>query len=203
MLKKRLPGGDAAERRCEHPQSTSHRAESPFGCGQLSGDVHQRDPEEKTQQVGFTRSFLKFGVDMDNQNTFFSVFFWKSWTIMKQPLIKIFFVEMVPKSSDLWVTSQNLGRTSGSQVVKIIKSSRFFPVLEAMAHVKRVSFGQELTCTAQRAMCAGVSSFGFGGTNSRADMWADVEKGPFKDDLGQLFGVTCDQIVSKREKHLS
>eukprot|EP00438_Fugacium_kawagutii_P020582 Skav204930 [mRNA] locus=scaffold3293:10943:11656:- [translate_table: standard] len=30
-------------------------------------------------------------------------------------------------------------------------------------------------------MCAGVSSFGFGGTNSRADMWADVEKGPFKD----------------------
>eukprot|EP00434_Breviolum_minutum_P042011 symbB.v1.2.037375.t1/scaffold5502.1/size38168/3 len=30
-------------------------------------------------------------------------------------------------------------------------------------------------------MCAGVSSFGFGGTNSRADLWADVEKGPFKD----------------------
>jgi hypothetical protein len=33
-------------------------------------------------------------------------------------------------------------------------------------------------------MCAGVSSFGFGGTNSRADLWADVEKGPFKAPVG-------------------
>ncbi len=40
-------------------------------------------------------------------------------------------------------------------------------------------------------MCAGVSSFGFGGTNSRADLWADVEKGPFKEPLfanGDLCG---------------
>ena len=43
---------------------------------------------------------------------------------------------------------------------------------------------EELTCSAQRAMCAGVSSFGFGGTNSRADLWADVEKGPFKAPVG-------------------
>lgn len=44
-----------------------------------------------------------------------------------------------------------------------------------------VMFTNELTCSARREMCAGVSSFGFGGTNSRADLWADVEKGPFKD----------------------
>ncbi|CAK9040132.1 Phenolphthiocerol/phthiocerol polyketide synthase subunit C ((Phenol)carboxyphthiodiolenone synthase subunit C) (Beta-ketoacyl-acyl-carrier-protein synthase I) (Phthiocerol synthesis polyketide synthase type I PpsC) [Durusdinium trenchii] len=44
-----------------------------------------------------------------------------------------------------------------------------------------VMFTNELTCTARRDMCAGVSSFGFGGTNSRADLWADVEKGPYKD----------------------
>jgi len=44
-----------------------------------------------------------------------------------------------------------------------------------------VMFTNELTCSSHRAMCCGVSSFGFGGTNSRADMWADVEKGPYKD----------------------
>lgn len=53
------------------------------------------------------------------------------------------------------------------------------PHLDVVAYP--VMFTNELTCTAQRAMCAGVSSFGFGGTNSRADLWADVEKGPFKD----------------------
>lgn len=53
------------------------------------------------------------------------------------------------------------------------------PHLDVVAYP--VMFTNELTCSAQRAMCAGVSSFGFGGTNSRADLWADVEKGPFKD----------------------
>lgn len=53
------------------------------------------------------------------------------------------------------------------------------PHLDVQAYP--VMFTNELTCTARRDMCAGVSSFGFGGTNSRADLWADVEKGPFKD----------------------
>ncbi|CAJ1385887.1 unnamed protein product [Effrenium voratum] len=44
-----------------------------------------------------------------------------------------------------------------------------------------VMFTNELTTTSRREMCSGVSSFGFGGTNSRADMWADVERGPYKD----------------------
>jgi len=53
------------------------------------------------------------------------------------------------------------------------------PHLDVVAYP--VMFTNELTCSARREMCAGVSSFGFGGTNSRADLWADVEKGPFKD----------------------
>jgi len=41
-------------------------------------------------------------------------------------------------------------------------------------------FVSELSCTGYHAMNVGVSSFGFGGTNSRADIWAGVTKGPYK-----------------------
>eukprot|EP00930_Biecheleria_cincta_P063180 TRINITY_DN48682_c0_g1_i1.p1 TRINITY_DN48682_c0_g1~~TRINITY_DN48682_c0_g1_i1.p1 ORF type:complete len:823 (+),score=148.87 TRINITY_DN48682_c0_g1_i1:41-2509(+) len=43
-----------------------------------------------------------------------------------------------------------------------------------------VLFCNEFTTTGKGDNCAGVSSFGFGGTNSRADLWADVDKGSFK-----------------------
>jgi len=43
-----------------------------------------------------------------------------------------------------------------------------------------ILFVNELTCTLQGSQCFGVSSFGFGGTNSRGDCWAETEKGQYK-----------------------
>ena len=71
----------------------------------------------------------------------------------------------------------------------------------------RLSRLEELTCSARREMCAGVSSFGFGGTNSRADLWADVEKGPFKEPEtlrsvatmgGGQWGSTANYVMNAR-----
>eukprot|EP00931_Biecheleriopsis_adriatica_P028174 TRINITY_DN16844_c0_g1_i1.p1 TRINITY_DN16844_c0_g1~~TRINITY_DN16844_c0_g1_i1.p1 ORF type:complete len:821 (+),score=197.48 TRINITY_DN16844_c0_g1_i1:110-2572(+) len=51
-----------------------------------------------------------------------------------------------------------------------------------------VMFTNELATTSRGDQCMGVSSFGFGGSNARADLWGDVEKGQFKEgqrmDLG-------------------
>ncbi|CAE8610154.1 unnamed protein product [Polarella glacialis] len=44
-----------------------------------------------------------------------------------------------------------------------------------------VCFSSELTCTSYGSQSMGVSSFGFGGTNARADLWSDADKGPLKD----------------------
>jgi len=43
-----------------------------------------------------------------------------------------------------------------------------------------ILFINELTCTLKQSQIYGVSSFGFGGTNSRGDCWAEVEKGQYK-----------------------
>lgn len=81
----------------------------------------------------------------------------------------------------------------------------FFPNLPKPP--SRLSRLEELTCSARREMCAGVSSFGFGGTNSRADLWADVEKGPFKEpgkhcDVwrqgGGQWGSTANYVMNAR-----
>eukprot|EP00416_Gambierdiscus_australes_P032945 CAMPEP_0171089046 /NCGR_PEP_ID=MMETSP0766_2-20121228/21140_1 /TAXON_ID=439317 /ORGANISM="Gambierdiscus australes, Strain CAWD 149" /LENGTH=467 /DNA_ID=CAMNT_0011546877 /DNA_START=51 /DNA_END=1454 /DNA_ORIENTATION=+ len=47
-------------------------------------------------------------------------------------------------------------------------------------HHYPILFVNELACTQLQNQCFGVSSFGFGGTNSRADCWAETEKGAFK-----------------------
>jgi len=44
-----------------------------------------------------------------------------------------------------------------------------------------VLFNNELQPTRFISINFGVSSFGFGGTNSRADLWADCERGNWKD----------------------
>ena len=79
----------------------------------------------------------------------------------------------------------------------------FFPNFRSSESLSRL---EELTCSARREMCAGVSSFGFGGTNSRADLWADVEKGPFKEpgntakcgDKGGKWGSTANYVMNAR-----
>mmetsp|Transcript_12481 Transcript_12481/g.35540 ORF Transcript_12481/g.35540 Transcript_12481/m.35540 type:complete len:830 (-) Transcript_12481:158-2647(-) len=43
-----------------------------------------------------------------------------------------------------------------------------------------VLFVNEMACTLMQNQVFGVSSFGFGGTNSRADCWAETEKGAYK-----------------------
>jgi polyketide synthase-associated protein len=44
-------------------------------------------------------------------------------------------------------------------------------------HNYPILFANEPTCCRGAAQCYGVSSFGFGGTNSRADLWTETDKG--------------------------
>eukprot|EP00933_Yihiella_yeosuensis_P048748 TRINITY_DN4510_c0_g1_i11.p1 TRINITY_DN4510_c0_g1~~TRINITY_DN4510_c0_g1_i11.p1 ORF type:complete len:757 (-),score=116.87 TRINITY_DN4510_c0_g1_i11:1560-3830(-) len=57
-----------------------------------------------------------------------------------------------------------------------------------------VVFTNELTSTSYHDQCMGVSSFGFGGSNARADLWSDVDKGHLKD--GQRIHLSKEEAVT-------
>merc|ERR1719464_2279977 len=49
-----------------------------------------------------------------------------------------------------------------------------------------VCFTNELCTTTRGEQCMGVSSFGFGGTNARAELWAEADRGQLKDGVRTL-----------------